>query len=369
MEKQRIMLFGGFLGSGKTTTMISLAGYLKKRGVSAALITNDLGSNLVDTNFVRMEGIPVAEIPNGCLCHDVDHFTQTAFALEEEYSPDIILAEPVGSCVNLVRNVYAEMRERFDETFSLAPFTAVVDPARFRAIYMGIGENTFDEWPEYMFKKQLEEADVLLLNKADTLSAQDAEETEEALRKYFPEAEAFVVSAATQHNYGAWAELFLHGQESHVKELDIDWDYVVTGERRMGWYNQVTELQAGKAFDYSAFCHTLMQELQTDFAGREIEIAHLKLLCSAGEGYLKAALTTTRGEIVYTGGLEQKEKRAQLNINVRALVEPEGLAELIETTLERCAGAAGLAVSRSEVQAFDSFDEAPNPSVTCCGGE
>lgn len=54
--KQKIMLFSGFLGSGKTTTMVETANYLKGKGMKVALITNDLGENLVDTNYARLGG-------------------------------------------------------------------------------------------------------------------------------------------------------------------------------------------------------------------------------------------------------------------------------------------------------------------------
>ena len=49
MEPCRIMLMSGYLGSGKTTSMTSLAKYLTDQGRKVCLNTNDLGSNLVDT--------------------------------------------------------------------------------------------------------------------------------------------------------------------------------------------------------------------------------------------------------------------------------------------------------------------------------
>ena len=46
-------LVGGFLGSGKTTAIISAARLLMASGKRVAIITNDQGKYLVDTAFFR----------------------------------------------------------------------------------------------------------------------------------------------------------------------------------------------------------------------------------------------------------------------------------------------------------------------------
>ena len=51
MDPIRFMVVSGFLGAGKTTTMISLAEHMNKTYGETAIIANDLGANLVDTNL------------------------------------------------------------------------------------------------------------------------------------------------------------------------------------------------------------------------------------------------------------------------------------------------------------------------------
>ena len=53
MDKIRFMVVSGFLGAGKTTTMIALAEHLNKTYGEAAISANDLGANLVDTNLTQ----------------------------------------------------------------------------------------------------------------------------------------------------------------------------------------------------------------------------------------------------------------------------------------------------------------------------
>ena len=53
IEKIRFMVVSGFLGAGKTTTMIALGEYMNKAVGKVGIIANDLGANLVDTNLTQ----------------------------------------------------------------------------------------------------------------------------------------------------------------------------------------------------------------------------------------------------------------------------------------------------------------------------
>ena len=48
MEKIEFLVVSGFLGAGKTTTMIALAEYMDKNVEKVGIIANDLGAQLVD---------------------------------------------------------------------------------------------------------------------------------------------------------------------------------------------------------------------------------------------------------------------------------------------------------------------------------
>lgn len=64
----RYIMIGGFLGAGKTTTVARLARRLADQGLRVGLITNDQGSELVDTAMLAARGFPVEEISGGCFC-------------------------------------------------------------------------------------------------------------------------------------------------------------------------------------------------------------------------------------------------------------------------------------------------------------
>ena len=67
VDKIRFMVMSGFLGAGKTTTMIALGMHMGKTYGKPGIIANDLGANLVDTNLTQTSGCTVEEIASGCM--------------------------------------------------------------------------------------------------------------------------------------------------------------------------------------------------------------------------------------------------------------------------------------------------------------
>ena len=68
----KLVLAGGFLGSGKTTAIVSACRQLISQKKRVGVITNDQGDQQVDSAFVRGYGIPVREVANGCFCCNYD---------------------------------------------------------------------------------------------------------------------------------------------------------------------------------------------------------------------------------------------------------------------------------------------------------
>src|SRR2546423_11488598 len=102
MSHLRFIMVGGFLGAGKTSTLARLARHYTDRGLKVGLVTNDQAQNLVDTTSLRAQGFRVREVPGACFCCKFDDLVGEVGRLEAGDRPDVILAEPVGSCTDLV---------------------------------------------------------------------------------------------------------------------------------------------------------------------------------------------------------------------------------------------------------------------------
>ena len=101
----RFIMIGGFLGAGKTTTIGMLARKFRSEGKSVAIVTNDQAADLVDTLLLRSQGFDVGEVAGSCFCCNFNALTDTVEALSADERPDVVLAEPVGSCTDLVATV------------------------------------------------------------------------------------------------------------------------------------------------------------------------------------------------------------------------------------------------------------------------
>ena len=78
MTAARYIMVGGFLGAGKTTALVRLAGRLQAAGQRVGLITNDQSVGLVDTALAAAHDLPVEEITGGCFCCRFDSLTAAA---------------------------------------------------------------------------------------------------------------------------------------------------------------------------------------------------------------------------------------------------------------------------------------------------
>ncbi|MGA2380559.1 MAG: GTP-binding protein, partial [Spirochaetia bacterium] len=122
-----VHLVGGFLGSGKTTAILEASRLLIKRGVSVGVITNDQGSNLVDTAFLQSLGIKASEVTGGCFCCNLPDFQRMLEELQEIAAPQVVFAEPVGSCTDLVATVMKPLAEAQGPSRKIGSLSVLTD--------------------------------------------------------------------------------------------------------------------------------------------------------------------------------------------------------------------------------------------------
>src|SRR5262245_6314047 len=115
MKRPSLVLVGGFLGAGKTTLMLKAAEVLHRRGLRTAIITNDQAGELVDTRLSLAAGLPTEEIAGGCFCCRLSDFTEAAERLLQA-NPDVIIAEPVGSCMDISATILQPLKRSYAGT-------------------------------------------------------------------------------------------------------------------------------------------------------------------------------------------------------------------------------------------------------------
>ena len=167
MLKPRYIMVGGFLGAGKTTAILKAAELLQARGERVGLITNDQSYGLVDTAMLNSHGFATEEITGGCFCCKFNSLVEAADKLNETTQPNMFIAEPVGSCTDLRSTVSYPLTQMYGDNFTIAPLSVLVDPVRAQQILGLKSGKTFSQKVLYIYEKQLEEADIIVVNKSD----------------------------------------------------------------------------------------------------------------------------------------------------------------------------------------------------------
>ena len=193
-EPAQYYMIGGFLGAGKTTAVAALAQRLVGRGRRVGLITNDQGSELVDTAMLRARGFATEEIAGGCFCCRFNSLVDAARRLDAATRPDAFVAEPVGSCTDLVATVTYPLRRIYGDRFRVAPLSVLVDPVRAEQVLGLAAARRFSDKVLYIWRKQAEEADLLVITKADLLDEPRLDRLRSALAAAFPGKEILAVS-------------------------------------------------------------------------------------------------------------------------------------------------------------------------------
>jgi len=294
MGKTKLLLLSGFLGAGKTTLMLAAAERLRERGERVACVTNDQGTGLIDSNLVRMKELPLAQVEGGCFCCRFDDLADEIVRLLETEAPDVIIAEAVGSCADLAATVVKPLMAFHGDSLDIGPLTAVIDPRRLEQSHSEEGAAALGNDVSYLYRKQLEEANVLVLNKTDLL---DDAERASLLRRigtdYAPDA-VFALSARRPGEADGWLDFALGASASAAAPaVDIDYDAYATGEAQLGWLNATVSIR-GAIADAGSFALRLADALLERFRKRSMEAAHVKLWAQDTTNRLKLSAVDNR---------------------------------------------------------------------------
>jgi Ni2+-binding GTPase involved in maturation of urease and hydrogenase len=364
----RVVFVGGFLGSGKTTAIAGACRALREKGSRVAVVTNDQGKLQVDALFLRSQGAPVVEVSGGCFCCRYDDFDASVAALAERERPDVVFAESVGSCADIVATVIKPF-ESFREMHGAGSSLSVFADSRLLLAKIQGKRLPFSEDLLYVFDRQLAEADLIVLNKRDLLSAFDVDSLRDGVRTAYPGIPAILISAREGEGTAAWLEASLApglrgGLARSGGALDIDYGRYGSGELELAWLDERLRLEdrAGLASGGErcragalAFASALARAL----AGQGIAVGHVKLQVSA-EGYERkagfAAADLMEGPEAAIRELEAqlppfRARHATVSVNARVQCSPGELSRAA-TAAAAQARALGLDAVEEDRSAF-----------------
>lgn len=329
----RFVMIGGFLGAGKTTTIARLASAYTDQGKNVGIVTNDQASDLVDTISLRSQGFDVGEVAGACFCCNFNDLTDTIGKLKQSQQPDIIIAEPVGSCTDLVATVIQPMVHIHQGQFEIAPYGVILKPSHGQKILSGKSNVGFSPKAAYIFEKQLEEADFAIINHIDKLSNEKVDELISLMKSRYPGTPLVKMSAKTGDGFSELLSTLEQQGEFGKKILDLDYDIYAEGEAELGWLNSSVKLTAAESVSLDTVTLALLKSIQEQIASTSAEIAHLKILAVSDGAHAVANLTNNEDEAALSLTSDCITRTADIVVNARVATDPTKIDELVSQAL------------------------------------
>lgn len=199
-----VLLLTGYLGSGKTTLLNRIL--TNRKGIRFAVIVNDIGEVNIDADLIQKGGVvsskddSLVALQNGCICCTLKmDLVQQLHDLVSQNLFDYIVIEASGICepapIAQTLCSYPQMVPMFakDGVPVLDCIVTVVDALRMRDEFAsGEDLNRKDIGEEDLASlviQQIEFCNIILLNKASEVSADDLEHIRAIIRAIQPKAE------------------------------------------------------------------------------------------------------------------------------------------------------------------------------------
>jgi G3E family GTPase len=344
----RFVVIGGYLGAGKTTLTVALAKRLRSMERNVAIITNDQGHALVDTEYARGSGVDVREVVGGCFCSTFPEFIKSARSLVQVSRPDVILAEPIGTSTNILSSVVDPLRKQYPEEFSVAPFMVVVDGTR--AARLSGGKRMI---PAH----QIKEAEVVLLSKVDMLDDEGRRKAEEAVRALVPDAAVLPYSARTGEGVDAILDMVVSAQLSRKDRAGEDRSLFNAEKSSMSWFSSTASLRPRERIDAYGLATSILRSVASSFPTDDI--AHVKVTVLSEQAGAKMSLVGESAQVDGLRGGRYFSDPARLVVNARVTAPPQRLGEVMRSIVAGLATELPLELGEVTESCYSPRPEAP----------
>ena len=171
-----LLLFTGFLGSGKTSLIIPLAKAVVKSERRAAIVVNEIGEIGIDNQLMRQLDLNVWELVAGCICCTLSaDLVTTLQKLDADYAPDLVVVEPSGAADP--RNIIRALPYYHGRPLASLRTVSLVDPLRLDMLM---------EVMTPLITAQIQHADVIVITKSDLATPDQVEFTRRTIHDINP---------------------------------------------------------------------------------------------------------------------------------------------------------------------------------------
>lgn len=345
----KLFLVNGFLGSGKTTAIQQAASQLIQDGIKTGVIVNDQGVQLVDQAFLESFDIPTCEVTDGCFCCNYEQLDANILAMNEVDELDVIFAESVGSCTDLIATVVNPLLHFHTD---LEILVSVFADVRILPVLLQDSSYFFEEEVHYIYKKQLEEADILVINKKDLVDQQTLKEARRLIEEHYPDKKILCQNALDQTDIADWLHILSGMAPTTARQtLDIDYDLYGAGEAKLGWLDAEFEIRS-KGNNTIESAYKFVNGIFETIRDKKLPIGHLKFLLKAENYRQKISFNVKNQSKIKPEANEYKTDYISILVNARVQTKPENLKKIVHETVKNIENEIVGTVKKKTLSAF-----------------
>lgn len=195
----KILILGGFLGSGKTTALNSLTRYLVAHSdsdseIKVMILENEIGAVGIDNQYLTSNGLQVENIFSGCACCSVSgELVDTAVKIQDTYNPEWIILETTG--IAYPKKIQTTL---LDALQMESRIVVLVDAVRWNRLLIPMHS---------LLSGQIIGSDAVLINKTDLASEELLLKIEQDIQGFDSNPPIFRISASSGISDDTWKEV------------------------------------------------------------------------------------------------------------------------------------------------------------------
>jgi len=240
----------------------------------------------------------------------------------------------------------------------------ILKPSHGLRILRGEKTSGFSPKANYIFRKQIEEADFVVINRIDELSPADIAELQTLIETEYPGRPILRCSAKTGEGFGALLQtLELRGQFGR-RLMEVDYDIYAEGEAELGWLNSQVVVESKQGIELDAFLMDLISRLHSRLLSSGAEAAHLKVigLCDSSYAVANVVSNVTGPELSLPSGTNTTT--ANVVVNARVAIDPSDLEIMVREELAATAQFFGVEQKVVSLQSFRPGRPVPTHRIT-----
>lgn len=200
-NSMKVLIIGGFLGSGKTTALMRLAQYVVNKNAGdrtsaqfpVVILENEVSNTGIDNRLLSRSGLKVREMLSGCICCSSSaQLAEQVQAIKEEYAPQWLFIEATGLAYP-------------DSVWKILQTELQIDARILTLIDAGRWMRLVKAMPQFA-AAQTKKADLVIINKIDLVTGQQLLQIRESLQKLHVTAQICEKSIRNNLDTAFWEE-------------------------------------------------------------------------------------------------------------------------------------------------------------------